>query len=207
MRTAILSAITLAASVLASASQAAVAFDNGPIGVSAGWCDSGVGQCGGGSWTIADNFSLSTKSVVTGLDTWNGYGNIGDYVSTNWSIWASQPTGLTAPIASGNAVGTVSMDSGFMLAAVSGLSVTLDAGSYWIGFSHQLTGATPWTYVTSLSGQNDVIQLNGNYINTSNQTDAAFRIHATAVPEPSSLALIMGGLAVVGVAARRRAAR
>ncbi|MBA4109058.1 MAG: hypothetical protein C0487_05650 [Leptothrix sp. (in: Bacteria)] len=205
MRHIVLSSIALATSMLAGVSNAAVVYDNGSIGPSTYWCVSGMNQCGGESWTIADNFTLSAAAVVTGLDNWNLGGPAG-YVSTNWRIWANQPTSLGETIASGNAVATISEDAGFTLASLSGLSVSLDAGSYWIGFSHVLNSYDPWTYVTSSSGQANAVQLSERGVNISGLADAAFRLHTSAVPEPESVALILAGLAVVGVASRRRAA-
>lgn len=211
MRAAFISSIAMVAAMLAGNSHAAVAYDNGGIGALSNWCDSGNNQCAGNAWAIVDDFKLGIKSVVTGLDTWSGYGNINDYVNTNWSIWSSRPDGLNAPIASGTSVGTITQDSDFFLAAVSGLSVELEAGTYWIGYSHLLTGEMPWTYVMSGSGVSNALQLR---IDTDNQVagvnqsglqDAAFRIHATAVPEPGNIALVIGGLAAVGAVQRRRA--
>ncbi|CAH0351120.1 PEP-CTERM sorting domain-containing protein [Aquabacterium sp. CECT 9606] len=205
MRHIVLSSIALAASMLAGVSHAAVAYDNGSIGPSTSWCVSGVNQCGGASWTIADNFTLTTATVLTGFENWN-LGAPAIYVSTNWRIWANQPTSLSETIASGNAVATITEDAGFTLASVSGLAVSLNAGSYWIGFNHILSADNPWTYVTSSSGQANAVQLYEGGVNVSGLTDAAFRLHTSAVPEPESVALILAGLAVVGVASRRRAA-
>lgn len=140
---------------------------------------------------------------MTGLDTWSTFGQIGDYVSTDWRIWSGQP-GVDSPIASGNSVASVSLDGSNFLAAVSGLSVSLDAGHYWIGYSHRLTGSTPWTYVESATDQSTVLQLNGDAVNTSSLHDAAFRIHATAVPEAGTAAMMAMGLGMLGFAVRRR---
>lgn len=213
MRTAFLSSFAMAAAMLAGNSHAAVAYDNGGVGSLITWCNSGNNQCAGDAWTIVDDFKLGSKSVVTGLDTWSGFGNINDYVNTNWSIWSSKPDGLKAPIATGTSVGTVTDDAGFFLAAVSGLSVELEAGTYWIGYSHLLSGETPWTYVKSGSSVSNALQLGfrtatqSAWVNQSNLPDVAFRIHASAVPEPGTVALVIGGLAAVGAIQRRRVRR
>ncbi|MFA6178559.1 MAG: PEP-CTERM sorting domain-containing protein [Candidatus Methylopumilus sp.] len=207
MHTTLLVAIAAAASLFVTESNAATVYDNGGIGFNTSYCDSGPNTCSGyGNWTIYDNFTLDSAAVITGLANWNSYGNPSDYVSTNWSIWSSDPRLGGAPLAFDNATATISSDSGLILTTLSNLSVTLSAGNYWVGFNHQVSTDTPWTYVSSASGLMNAFQMAGTSPHYDNLPDAAFRLYTSAVPEPGSTALFLAGLAVVGSVARRRTA-
>lgn len=190
-----------------------VIFDNGlPVGNS-NRCNSGPNSCGGtGSWTIYDNFTLAAAATITGFANWNlgNSSNINDYGSTNWSIWSVTPYNGGSALYSGNSLAAVSSDLGFIKTSVSGLSLNLSAGTYWLGINHQLTSPlyyASWTYASSSGGSGDAIQLDGGSWTFTNQPNLAFYVTASEtppVPEPETYAMLLVGLGLLSFTAKRR---
>ena len=109
-----------------------VLFDNGPLTADTDRCDSGPGVClGSGNWTVFDDFNLNSTSNVTQIDFVSllSFGDISDYIETNWSIWDSDPLTAAAPIFSGTTVGN---------------AVDLGGGAYQFELSVNFTLTTGW---------------------------------------------------------------
>lgn len=190
-------------------------YDNGPVadGNSSGRCDSALTlSCGGtGSWTFYDDFRLSTDSIVTGFDYVDYFvsSTPADYIETVFSIHAGDPFS-TAPLASGTLVASVSSTgvTDEFLFQVTGLGIALAAGDYWLGISNTVTpfGSTTVARVADPGGGLDASkQSDGvtdfDYPGLENR---AFRIEGTVVPEPTSGALALLGLAGLAWQGRRR---
>src|SRR4051812_16237977 len=112
-----------------------VLFNNGAVTGDTNRCDQGPIGCGGsGTWTIYDNFNLSTPAVITGFDYTDNIvgGSPADYVRTNWSLWNSDPITPGSPIASGSFVATLAPSGTSYLFTVSGLNQVLPAGVFWL---------------------------------------------------------------------------
>jgi hypothetical protein len=182
-------------------SRAAVIFDNGVATGSTEICDS---MCGASAprFIIYDDFTLSSTSSVTGF-TYNSYNIAGslatDYTGTTWSIWNADPVSNfgSGPIFSGTTLGVVSSGAASsLLITVSGLSINLGPGTYWLGTSNLESISTDiTTYAITSNGFSDAEQSStlGDFTGTG-LTDAAFTIQGAAVPEPSTLALFGAGL-------------
>jgi hypothetical protein len=181
----------------ASAAQADVLYNNGPLN---GTVDSyGISS----GYSAADSFTLSSAATVTGADfgVWNLLGD--KTTSIGWSIVTS-PTGGSV-VASGTAdvVATyLGNNGGFDLYtdAISIPDVSLAAGSYWIELQNagSSTGSVAWDVNNGTSSA-------WNNIDGDVTPSNAFEVlgtKETAVPEPMTLALLGGGL--LGVAGLRR---
>lgn len=194
----------VAIAIVASASlaQAGVVFDNGGPAGDSFRCISGPDACGGsGTWTIYDQFTLNAATTVSGFANWNYEYYGGAYASTNWSIWTSTPTNGGSALYSGSSTATISSDQGSTLASVNGLSISLAAGTYWLGINHTVNDGI-WTYAFSSNGISDAIQLDGDTVTNPDHRDMAFTI--SAVPEPETYAMLLAGLGILGFAARRK---
>ena len=139
---------------------------------------------------------------MTGF-TYNSYNVAGssatDYTGTTWSIWNADPVSNfgSGPISSGTTLGVVSSGAASsLLIAVTGLSINLGPGKYWLGTSNLESSSNDiTTYASTSSGFSDAEQSStlGGFTGTG-LTDVAFTIEGTAVPEPSTLALFGAGL-------------
>lgn len=197
----------MAMATMSGLAHAGVVFDNGAPAGNSYHCISGPNVCqGSGTWTVYDQFSFDSAVTVTGFANWN-LGQVDQfYTATNWSIWTSTPTNGGTPLYSGSSKPTISLDRGYLLATVDGLSIDLAAGNYWLGITHILTWHNVWTYAVSANGQADSLALDGSTYAFDNNPDMAFVITGV-VPEPETYAMMLAGLGLVGAVARRRQRR
>jgi hypothetical protein len=197
---------------VASSANATVLYDNGPVAGNAGACDQQTDNCGGDGWTIYDDFQISAASTIDGF-TYYSYpltGDFtGDYTGTQWSIWGADPLHnySSGPVFSGTTLGTASPEEdGSVLITITSLNIDLSAGKYWLGTSNDMSNSNDiTTYAFTNNGFADAEQSTdaGVFFNSGNLADAAFTIDgpgASAVPEPSSLSLLVLGLGLIAAA-------
>jgi PEP-CTERM motif len=141
--------------------------------------------------SLAVAFTLDTASTITDILTsiaGNGSFTLGVVAGAGLPSGAFvQSTVLTDPKA----------------ASASGLGWTLEAGSYWLvsrpaadGFGGWAGGGQPgnaWAFASS-----------GSWTSGGTSDAPAARITVTAIPEPGTWALMLGGLAVCAAAVRRQ---
>lgn len=167
----------------------------------------------GAGQIVADSFTLSANSLVTGISnfvTWDAFSQ--DVTNVDWAITSTAggvvlasgtQTAVTASDVFTNSQGYVIDDNSFQIP-----SLSLAAGNYWL----QLTNAT------TTSGQYAFWDINsatlpGNSLSWTNLTgecsplcSSPFQITGTAVtavPLPPSLLMLLSGLGVTGLFARR----
>ena len=193
-------------------------WNNGTTIGAGGLCNNNTFGCGGDGlgWTIYNSFTLSTAATVTGL-TYDSYFYSGSasYVSTNWSIWTSNPSTSFAsgPAYSGTVTGVNSADVDEMtLTTITSLSVSLAAGNYWIGLQNNLTGSgdeSGYGAVSTLNTGTSTYQIlgNGDILNNAVNQEA-FTIDGTSgvstTPLPAALPLFAGGFGMIGLIAGRK---
>jgi len=179
-------------------------------------CNSSPDMCNGPAgntgWTVYDNFNITSATTISGFsyDSFFLVGSAADYLSTNWSIWATDPIGSLGslpPLASGNAVATLSPDSFATAFTVSGLNLDLTTpGTYWFGYDNVLNSGDSAETLAILS--DDATDLPG-YEQASNDGSIMFNQSGNTVfsingtldansdpptPEPSTWALAGLGL-------------
>jgi hypothetical protein len=191
-------------------------FSNGALTNPEGRCDSGPEACGGsGTWTIYDDFSVSSAAVMTGFTFADllDRGELDTYRKTTWSVWSSSPIDGTLED-SGAAIGTITAGSGDQFfVAVTGLNVPLEAHTlYWLGSSNVMAGAGITS--RSLAAGNNLpiyIASDGATNRFELRGDTYFSVigneaGGTTVPEPSSWVLLVtgAGLVVTRTLVRRR---
>lgn len=203
-----LKSLALGLSLLAANAFAdVVIYDNGAPRTDSGRCISNGGGCGTG-FSIYDTFTIGSSTVLTGFENWNAGSNAADYTNTKWSIWTTDPSRGGKPLASGTAVASVSLDAGFIATTVSGLSVSLKAGTYWLGIGQTISGSTPWTYANSKENTgHDAIGIDAAGTNVFFvQEDPALRIYGSVatVPESTTSQLMLTGFAALGALVARR---
>lgn len=181
---------------------AGVIWNNGSVTGEGGQCDFTGNACSGGDtgWTIFDDFNLSDEEIVSGLtyDSYFSDGSTSDYVSTKWEIYDGDPLvfGSDALVASGNSVATLSSDSDEAITfTVSGLSVDLTAGTYWLGYENVLESDGAETLDALSNGsalpgfEQESDDLNPENQFTYDTGNTVFTIEGSATPEPASLLL------------------
>ena len=180
----------------------ATALDASGAGYNSGWSNSG-------QWTVYDVFTLGGAATITDFGYFSYFkSDLSEYTGTNWSIWSgvSQPETLIASAV--NAAGQIppGQNSDVTLVTVSGLDVSLAAGTYWIGFHNDFSESSAVSEYATTGGARSAFEgvdgpLRRNY------SQAAFYIDGSTVPEPSTWAMTLAGFAGLGWAARRRVAR
>jgi hypothetical protein len=202
----------LAASLTANG---AIVWDNGNADGNTFRCDtsSAATVCGGDGWTVADDFTLSAATIITGF-TYNDFVSSGselDYLGTNWAIFDGDPF-LVAPIFTGSTGGVLSAgDAGSILVTVTGLSINLNAGTYWLAIQTQLDNDGLWTRASAPgAGLPGFKQYSGdgNFNDVSGDTAFTLTDGVTTTPEPAMSMLMGVGLVGLGLMKRfRKSAR
>lgn len=162
----------------------------------------------GGIWETSDTFSLSSAGTITGVDLavldWYG----GQHESIEVSIWDdSLSTNLFSQTFTFGNYSSVNLGNSVDLLSFDLSGPTLSAGSYRMSWFDPLDMAIA-TY-TSGSG---VWQSNPTVENTTHNVDrgvgASFQIYTNPavnpIPEPETYAMMLAGLGLMGLVARRR---
>ncbi len=160
-------------------------------------------------FTLGWAFNLSASTTVTQLGVWNG-GTLGNYMAGIWTIGGTS-------VVSANVLSTDPVLGDYRWASIA--SVVLGAGDYVVGaeyagglFPDQATGVVTIPTLTWTdsrydfgAGLNFPTNSTGGYYGSNGILWANFATGAnTTVPEPSTWALMLVGLAAVGVTSRRR---
>ena len=210
LRYAVGAVVALAVSLGASSARAAVIYQQLPgPGSNAELTSSTLNFFGGspGS-TSADDFSLASSAIVTGVHWWGEGTGAEDFQFTFYADAAGNPGAVL--LTTGGTLSRVSQSPGSFFDPVFFYSSTLatpfaaPAGTtFWLSVFNQAPDAS-WVWLAAAADGNGARQR----INTSptwmpglGNTDLAFEL--TSVPEPASLLLMATG----GVAARLRRQR
>lgn len=176
-------------------------------------------------YKVADNFTLAGSFNITGFSFWSLQLAAADYSgAVHWAIYgdssgspgtlldfgSASPAGAAGP----TGVGPLGLYSEFQY-TVSGLSLGLSTGSYWLALQNGSDGSTTYTdmmFGSSASGAAPA----GKYFDfglsawVNSDFQHAFQISGDAVttppgvPTPTTLALLMGGLLAAGGLRRTR---
>jgi hypothetical protein len=210
--------VLVASLIISGAHAATVLLDTGTPVNDSFLCDGD--NCGGSNeWTVIDSFS-SAGWTVTGFtfrSVESAGSVIGSYLSTDWSVWNSDPFS-NVPIASGTAtattsnIGSISGNTAYDF-PIDGLNVNLSSGSYWLGYHHDFSieGTTsaatignPGSFMqtdwgTNFRTEEDVIRIFGAV------GDLSFQIRGSAIPVPAAVWLFGSALGLLGWMRRKSA--
>jgi hypothetical protein len=185
-----------------------ILFDNG---VSSGPQTNYANTSGGQE--LFEDFTLGLNSVITGIKWQQHDHNAASYNFTRVTIFDTLPN-IAAPIftddivaaSTPNATGTLFTDWEGFDYEISGLSIALPAGTYWIGLNSDFTGIrSGWD--NTLGGVDTIPGfrlINNSYPppGTVIANNLAFSITGS-IPEPTTLLLLGLGLAGLRFARRR----
>lgn len=193
-------AVFAAVAGAASAGDAAVLYSNGPYNGTFGAYTINSG--------LADSFTLTQASTVTGVD-FVSWAHPGDTMtSVDWSITPtanSFPAGTTAnvtqsSICAGCAFGYYDINNEIFSTG----SVSLAAGAYYLVLQNAVVGNGDQIFWDVNSGPSTAYQTYAGQI-----PSETFQILGTtsAVPEPSTWAMMLAGFLGLGFAGYRRSQR
>ena len=179
--------------------KASTIYNNGAAASDSTRCAEDSGQCDG-TWTVFDDFVVSSASTVTDI-FWTStfYGGLSDFNGIRAWIYDADPVfgGGNLLHTIGTQGGNPSANGGFFDVQLTGLSINLLAGTYWLGMQHDTT--SNYATVACISGgcgntgtstqwQND-----GAGFRNADGKEYAFRLES--VPDSgSALALLSFGL-------------
>ena len=186
---------------------AGVLYDNGPITI---YDD---------AWPInysirmTDSFDLTAASHISGFEFVPWVGGTPYYVMELLTVdWAITSTPFGAPLASGTAAPISTLLSGSVYAhywifdsTVSGLSLSLPAGRYWLELSNATANHNTSVYWDQNAGPSMACT---NWLVGCGGDSNAFRIEGTPVPEAGTAGIALSEiLAAIGVLRLRRRSR
>jgi hypothetical protein len=168
----------------------------------------------GDGWTVFSRFSLGSSADIAGFTYYSDFSpfSSADYVSTNWSIWTTNPVTVGAhPIFSGTAGTIPNPPSDDAPVTVSGLNIDLAAGQYWIGLQNNLDNPNAYSLYDVSDNGNPALQIdNFRQYFAADLQPAAFTIngvYAQSVPEFPTWWLMALGFAGLAAGAGRRKLR
>ena len=200
--------------LMAFGAQAAVVYNNGAAAGDSGRCAETSGACGG-TWTVFDDFTLSSAATITDIK-WTVFltAGLGDYTGARAWVYSADPVFgsgvlLNTVVAQLGAPTQSSLGGNFYDIDLSGLSISLGAGTYWLGMQHDTTSSFAAVACTEpCSGHSTQWQNNGiGYRlgdNDDNGRKYAFSLESNAVPTPATVALLSIGLVGIGAARRKQ---
>jgi hypothetical protein len=207
-------ALVLASTISAGAS-AATLYDqpwDGTGTAAASQNDTGGGN--GNFATVYDNFTLGGTATITGVNFKGGYfnppsaGAITKFTLAFYADNAGQPGSALATFSlPGNGGESGCGATGLSLACNYSVAVNFSAAGatqYWMSIVPDVAFPPQWGWETGTSGDGKSFQ---DFFGNRSQltSDFAFTLTGrTAVPEPATWALMLGGFGLAGAALRRR---
>ena len=191
-------AVSISALLFAVSAQAEVALDTyGPGDASPGlnWSLAADNAGGPGQW-LAVPFSLSSAATV-------------DDILTSIQGSGTYQLGIVAGagLPSGDFVFSTMLTDPVANSQVSGLGWALQAGDYWLVSKADVSASGSWQGGSQPGTQPWAFTFGANNTGwgfTGNDDAPAARITVSAIPEPGTWALMLGGMLMVGALAKRR---
>ncbi len=174
----------------------------------------------------AEDFSLTSATVLNGVRFWSSEASPSAYRgSLTWWIYANNGGTPGQVLATATTSAVTRTDTGRttfiegtafseVLNEFSLPDVSLASGSYWLGLHNgapdDISGTdmlwSPAAANNTVAGREDVFPFGDSFTSTDNGAEHAFQVSGiTAVPEPGTVALAVGGvLPLAGAAIRRK---
>jgi hypothetical protein len=205
-------AVVTASVMFSGSAMAAVLYDAGAVASDSFACAQSGGACGG-SFYIADDFTLNSSATINVI-RWTTVLTGGADTSFNgaraWILSAPGPLSSsilhTISLQAVTPTANASLADAYDIALVDVIGINLSAGTYWLAVQSDVSSgfATGAMTANLLGAQSEQWSTSGTFANFVYNTDWAFCLSSGydcspsgAVPIPSTLALLLlGGLAV-----------